>query len=57
VTRLHPRAAAGTVHQQRFAQDEVEDDADAIKKKNRQQRPHDVAHAAAACISIDVPNQ
>ena len=42
---------------QRFAQNEVENDADAVEKKDGEQGPHDVAHAAPAGIAVDVADQ
>src|SRR5260370_10811122 len=57
VAGLHAGAAAGTICQQRFAQDEVEDDADAVGQKDGQQGPHHITHTAAPGIAIDIAHQ
>src|ERR1019366_7484511 len=57
VAGLYAGAAAGTIHQQRLPQDEVENDADAVEQEDGQQGPHDVAHAPAAGIAVDVSDQ
>src|ERR1035437_10065595 len=57
VAGLYPSAAARAIHQQGLAQDEVENDADAVEEENGQQRPHHVAHAAAAGVAVDIADQ
>src|ERR1035437_3989699 len=57
VAGLYPSAAARAIHQQGLAQDEVENDADAVEEENGQQRPHHVAHAAAAGIAVDIADK
>src|SRR5664280_3637648 len=56
VALLRPCAALRAVTGNRLAEDEVEDDADAVGDENRQQRPHHVTHAAAAGVAVDIAN-
>src|SRR5215471_6644594 len=47
-------AAPRTADQERFAQDKIQDDAYGIGDKHRQQRPHDIAHATASGVGVNV---
>src|ERR1700693_1163753 len=47
-------SAAWTRFRHRTAQDEIQNNADAVRDKNRQQRPHYVTHAATFCVAIHI---
>jgi hypothetical protein len=49
--------ALRTVGGARLAQDEVEDDPEAVGDKDGNQRPKRAAHTAAASVFVDVANQ
>src|SRR5207244_7517846 len=57
VTGLYARATARTVNHQRLAQNEVKNNPDPVEKKNSEQGPHDVPHAAAARIPVNIADQ
>src|SRR5260370_7226501 len=42
---------------QGITEQKIKDDADEVRNENRQERPHDVTHAAAPGIAIDVADQ
>jgi hypothetical protein len=55
--RSRPHSASRTIAQEWVTQNEVENDADGIRNKDRQQHPQDNAHATTSRISGDVPDE
>ena len=54
---FHERATVRARRYDGLAQQEVQDDAQAVEDENRQQRPHDITHPAAAGVGIHITDK